>query len=165
MNMHTSLALACLFTFTGCKQEPKTSAQLPAKQATATQVVSQPSKTPPKLPTAAQLTALIDQATRIEAKSGSGQEPTWSKDLTKEDIANLKAGIGEAKFSAAAPRCLPTVTVTLYRQDKELATLGGFCGGDNPKGLMRFDIDGTTGSLTSQDSAKVNTALESPVDR
>lgn len=176
MNLHTPLALACVLAFAGCKKEQQTSPpaspqppaaqKAPVKPAAAPPTATSPApKATPKLPTAAELTALIDRATRIEAKSGAMQKPKWSKDLPPEDVANLKAGIGEATFSTGAPRCLPSVIVTLYEKEQVLATLGGFCASGNPTGLMRFDINNTTGSLTVQDIARVNAALESPVDR
>ncbi len=124
----------------------------------------QPQTDSPEVPTAAELVALIEKATRIEAKSASGQKPTWSKDLTKADIAKLKAGIGKAEISPYPPRCLPTVIVILYEQNKELAKLGAFCDGDKVSTLMRYDIGKTIGSLTPQDIEKVSAALESPVD-
>jgi len=125
----------------------------------------QPSKAPSRLPTAVELTALLDKATRIEARSGIGEKPTWSKDLTKADIADLEAGIGEATgISATIPRCAPTVIVTLYQQKKKLAELA-ILAGCNPAGPIRFDIDKTKGCFMPQDMAKVNAALEPPVDR
>jgi len=180
MNIRTLLTVTCLLATLGCRPdagvppppaaEPKVASQpaAAAKPATPKPTPAAKLATPKperKLPTAAEIAALIDQATRIEARSGTGQKPTWSKDLTAEDVAKLKAGIGAAEVSPAAPRCLPTVTVTLYGKDKPLATLGGFCSSTNPMGLMRFDIAGATGSLRVQDVAKVNAALESPVDR
>jgi hypothetical protein len=126
----------------------------------------QPSKAPSKLPTAAELTALIDKATRIEAESGKLEKRKWSKDLTKEDIANLRAGIGEAKkISGSVPRCVPTVVVRLYQEKQVLATLGAFCDRGALTGPIRFDINKTMGSFTPQDLAKVGAALESPIDR
>ena len=119
---------------------------------------------PAKVPTAAELAALIDKATRIEAKSAPGEIPTWSKDLTKADIANLKAGIGDAELSPGAPRCLPTVIVVLYQEKKEVARLGAFCDRGRLDPLMRFDMGKTIGSLEAQDIKKVSAALESPVD-
>jgi len=122
----------------------------------------QPSKVPSKLPTAAELTALINKATRIEAKSGIGEKLKWSKDLTKADIANLKVGIGEAtKISATIPRCAPTVLVTLYQQKKELAELA-ILAGCSPTGPIRFDINKTRGVFMPQDMPKVNAALKPP---
>lgn len=170
MNLHTPLALACVLALAGCKKEQQTSPPAPAQQAPAARqapAAPAPASRPSRatLPTAAELAALIDRATRIEAKSGVMEKPKWSKDLPPEDIANLKAGIGEAKFDTGAPRCLPSVIVTLYEKEQVLATLGGFCSSGNPTGLMRFEINNTIGSLTVQDIAKVNAALESPVDR
>jgi hypothetical protein len=156
MNLHTSLALACVLALT--PQLPKAQ---PAK--TPTRAAKAPAKASPKLPTAAELIALIDKATRIEAKSAKWKKKKWSKDLTKADIANLKAGIGEAKkISRSIPRCAPLVVVILYQQKKELATLGLLCGRTGP---MRFDINKTLGSFIPQDKAKVNAALKSPVDK
>jgi hypothetical protein len=165
MNLHTSLALACVLALTGCKKEPRTSPQPPKAQPakTPTRAAKAPAKASPKLPTAAELIALIDKATRIEAKSAKWKKKKWSKDLTKADIANLKAGIGEAKkISGSIPRCAPSVVVILYQQKKELATLGLLCG---RTGTMRFDINKTLGSFIPQDKAKVNAALKSPVDK
>ena len=176
MSLHTSLALACALALTGCKKEPEASQPRTAQSAPAPTkappkaapqpAASQPTPAAPTLPTAAELLALIDKATRIEAKSGVMQKPEWSKDLTKEDIASLKAGIGEAtEFSRSLPRCLPTVVATLYQQDKVLATLGAFCDRGTFTGPVRFDINTTKGRFTPQDVAKIGAALESPVDK
>ena len=165
MSLRAALALILLMALAGCKKDAALAPQPAAKPApTVPPAAAQPAKTPSPLPTAAALMALFDKATRIEAKSGAGQKPTWSKDLPPEDVAALRAGIGDAAFSPHAPRCLPTVVVTLYRQTEELAKLGAFCDADKVDALMRFDIDGETGSLTAKDPAKVKAALESPVD-
>jgi len=122
----------------------------------------EPSKAPSKLPTAAELTALINKATRIEAKSGIGEKPAWSKDLTKADIASLKAGIGKAtEITKTIPRCAPTVLMTLYQQKKELAEFA-ILAGCGPKGPIRFHIDKTVGCFMPKDMAKVNAALKPP---
>jgi len=176
MNLNTLLALTCVLALTGCEEAQKTAplpleaqqAQTPTKAPPAQQATtSQPSKALPKLPSAAELIALIDRATRIEAKSGKwSEQPEWSKDLTKADIANLKAGIGEAtKLSAMIPRCVPSVVVTLYQQKNELATLGAFCDRGSLTGPIRFDINKVMGSFIPQDLTKVGAALKSPVDK
>lgn len=171
MTLRTSFALACVLAITACKKDPAPAAPAaePAAKPAAAQPAAaaptadgQPSKGLTSIPTAAELIALIDKATRIEAKSGKMEKREWSKDLTKEDIASLKAGIGDAELSAGAPRCIPTVDVIIYQEQQELAKLGGFC---STKGPMRFDYKGIIGSLIPRDHAKINAALESPVDK
>ena len=109
---------------------------------------------------------MIHKATRIEASSGKLVKPPWSKELTAADVADLKAGIGEAtKILGSLPRCIPSVVVTLFRQLETLGTLGAFCNRGVFTGPISFHVNKTKGCFLPQDIAKVGAALRSPVDR
>ena len=71
-------------------------------------------------------------------------------------------GIGASSpVDGSVPRCLPTVSVTLYDGDDEVGSIGAFCG---EKGPMRYALGGRKGSFEAADPAKVDEALMSPVD-
>jgi hypothetical protein len=149
-----ALVLAGALALMGCKTQPEATPT--------TRPVG--STSPAPLPTAAELIGLIDEATHIEAHSGEWEETTWSKTLTEADIANLRAGIGEAtEISAEVPRCTPSVVVTLHQQQQPLATLGAFCDQGELSGPIRFEIGETAGSFTPADIATLGVALRPPV--
>jgi len=114
------------------------------------------------LPTNAELRGAIQRATRIEAKSGQGQTPRWTKDLTPEDVAALIAGIGDAKVAKGVPRCRPTVRATAYAGTEVIADIGAFCG--ETAGPIRLSVGGRAGSLVPEDGVQFEAALASPVD-
>lgn len=160
MRLHTTIGLVFLGLVTACSKEPETPVGAHGDGAAGSPPVA-PSAAAAQagVPTAADLLGLFEVATRVEVTGASPQQQSWTKQLTKEDISNLKAGIGAAKFSAAAPRCIPTVRVRLYKEQTRLAELGGYCDGAGHAGPMRFEFNDKVGSFVPEDAAQVNLAL------
>ncbi len=182
MRVATLIVLTCLLALSACKAGPKevptksdgpnpavaapapeapaVAAPAPAAEAAANEGATALDALKGELPSAAYLAALLDQATRVHAQSGGWEEEQWSKDLSAESMAMLRAGIGEAQeIVSALPRCLPTVQLTLYRQEEVLATLGAFCDSGSYAGPIRFAIGEVVGSFTPEDIAKVGAAI------
>jgi hypothetical protein len=60
------------------------------------------------------------------------------------------------------PRCQPTVEVSIFKGDKEMAALGAFCESEGPVALT---VKGKGFSFVPVDHDALNSALASPVDR
>jgi hypothetical protein len=104
----------------------------------------------------------------LDSSNGTAVNDTTIKERTRlatGDIVRIGRCIGKATLDAGAPRCLPTVLVTVYEKDIELAELGAFCGRGSVSSLMRFRVGGMLGSLTPEDTIKIGAALKSPVDK
>ncbi len=145
-------------TACGSKAPPVEPAPPPAAPVVAATPAPPPAApVPAGLPTAADLAALFDRATRVEARSGKMEKPAWSRDLTDEQVTLLREALGDAPVEAGAPRCLPTVTATLFEGDEMLATFGAFCG--QSAGPIRVDVGPVSGSLMPQDYDKLEAAL------